>query len=275
MATQKYTLSGIEKILIGPASASTTLTGMIDISEYIAPGTLTRTKNADNKERLIAEGKNYAYVTFSTPGDPDRIGFSLLDQNPEIERLLSAIVYDSATSTVTELADRKVANISMQIYTSLKNGKKAVITIPNIDATMGTADPITFNNVEKFVITGDINPFVTSSGEKALSVKQWFDAAGAPINGTPPTVSAGAATQTANANPKVLTCTASAASPKTIVSQLWTVVSGPNVPVMATPTALSNSVSGLVTGVYVFKLSAVDSQGVESSATTQVTATIA
>lgn len=275
MAIEKYTLSGIKKVLIGPASTSTTLTSQIDITEYIAPGTLTRTKNVDNKERIVADGKNYAYVTFKTPGDPDRIGFSLLDQNPAIETLLSAILYDAATSTITELADRKIAEISMEIHTDLKNGKMAIIKVPSIEATMGTADPITFNNVEKFVIIGDIAPFTASTGEQALSVKQWFDASGNAINATPPTVSAGAANQTASTNPKVLTGTATAASPKTIVSQLWTVVSGPNVPTMATPTALSNSVSGLITGVYVFNLTATDSQGIISTATTTLTATIA
>jgi len=273
MAVTKYTLSGIEKILIGPASTSTTLVNMIDITEYIAPGTVVRTKNVDSIERLIADGKSYSYVTFTTPGDPDRIQLSLLDQNPAIEQLMSNVVYDATTSTVTELADRKIATFSMQIFTSLKNGKKAIITIPSIEGTMGTADAITFNNVEKFVISGDLKDFITTNGVRAISVKQWVNAAGVPINGSPATVSAGA-NSAASTNPKVLTGTASPAAGKTITGQLWTMVSGPNTPVMATPTALSNSVSGLITGVYVFMLTVTDSAGVETSATTTVTATI-
>jgi len=271
---EKYTLSGIEKILIGPASMTANLTGMFEL-ENIAPGTVTRTKNADTLERIIAEGKTASYVTFATPGEPDQITISLLDQNPKVEQLMLNVQYDAATSKVTELAARKIANIALQIYTSLKNGKKAIITIPNIDAVLSSTDPLTFNNVEKYVITGDLKGFMTIDGQEAISIKQWFDANGLPINASPATVSAGTATQTATANPKVLTGTATAASPKTIVSQYWTQLSGPSNAIMATPGALSNSVSGLITGTYVFRLTAVDSAGVETSATTTVNATIA
>jgi len=270
---EKYTIAGFDKVLIGPASNTSVLSNMFEL-DNIAPGTFTRTKNVDTLERIIADGKSASYVTFSTPGNPDQISISLLDQHPKVEALMSNVVYDPATSTITELAQRKVANIALQIFTSLKNGKKAIITIPNIDATLGTADPLTFNNVEKFVITGELKGFMTIDGKEAIAIKQWFDANGAPINANPATVSAGT-NSTATTNPKVLTGTATPAAGKTIISQYWTQESGPSQAVMATPGALSNSVSGLVTGVYVFRLTAVDSAGVETSSTTQVTATIA
>ena len=41
----------------------------------------------------------------------------------------------------------------------------------------------------------------------------------------------------------------------TISSYSWTLVSGPNVPVITTPTAVSTTVTGLIQGTYVFKLS--------------------
>ena len=41
----------------------------------------------------------------------------------------------------------------------------------------------------------------------------------------------------------------------TITSYAWTLVSGPNVPVITTPTAVSTTVTGLIQGTYVFKLS--------------------
>jgi len=273
MAVEKYTLSGIKKVLIGPGSNTANLTGMFEIDNF-APGTFTRTKNVDSIERIIADGKSAAYVTFSAPGDPDGITFQLLDQNPKVEQLLSNVIYDAATSTITELATRKVANIALQIFTELKNGKSAVITIPNIDATLGTTDPLTFNNVEKFVITGELKGFITVNGEEAISIKQWFDANGVALNASPATVSAGTNSTTTTAS-KALTGTATPAAGKTIASQYWTLVSGPNTPAMSAQSSLNNTVSGLISGVYVFRLTVVDSAGVETSATTQLTATIA
>lgn len=273
MAYEKYTLSGINKVFIGPGQMTANLVDMFEIDNF-APGTFVRTKNVDTIERIIADGKSASYITFSTPGTPDTVAFQLLDQNPKVEQLMSNVIYDAATSTVTELATRKVANIALQIFTELKNGKSAIITIPNIDATLGTADALTFNNVEKFVVTGELKGFITVNGEEAISIKQWLDASGQPLNASPATVSAGN-NSTTTAATKALTGTVTPAAGKTIVSQYWTLVSGPNTPTMSAQNALNNTLSGLISGVYVLRLTAIDSAGVETSATTQITATIA
>lgn len=189
MATEKFTVGGIEKLRIGAAKstpdATVPTTGMIDITDFINPGSVTRTKNRDNIERLIADGKSVAYVTFRTPGDPNTIAIALLDQNPEVEQLLSNIVYDAATTTITELADRKLANICIEITTAPLNGKKCIIFIPNVDASLSTADPLTFNNVEKFVIDGEIKSYMTTDNKEAISIKKWVTPAGTAIDSTP------------------------------------------------------------------------------------------
>jgi hypothetical protein len=273
MATEKYTLSGISKVFIGPASTTANLVDMFEI-DNIAPGTFTRTKNVDTKERIIADGKTAAYITFSAPGDPDTVAFQLLDQNPKVEELLSNVIYDPATSTITELAKRKVAAFALLIYTELKNGKSAIITIPNIEGGLGTADALTFNNVEKFAVSGELKGFITVNGEEAISIKQWLDSTGKPLNASPATVSAGNNSTTTTAT-KALNGTATAANGKTITSQYWTLVSGPNTPAMSAQSSLSNTVSGLVSGVYVFRLTVIDSAGVETSSNTQVTVNLA
>ncbi|RYF26556.1 MAG: hypothetical protein EOO42_01255 [Flavobacteriales bacterium] len=275
MAVEKYTVSGIEKLRIGPGQTTGVIpsTGMLDISDYITPGSVIYTKNVDSIERIIPDGKSVAYVTFLTPGDPNTIVIGLLDQNPAVEALVGNIVYDAATTTVTELAQRVIRNICIEITTFVQNGKRCIIIIPNVDVTLGTADPLTFNNVEKFVINGELKAFTASTGQDAIRIKKFVNPDGTAINSIAPTVSAGA-NSTANTNPKVLTGTATPQSPKTIVSTVWSQVSGPSTAVMATPNALSNSVSGLVSGVYVFKLTATDSVGVVSESFTQVTATI-
>ncbi len=271
----KYVVSGIEKVLIGPASASTTLTNMIDITDHVVENSLVRTKNNASEEKIYADGKKYEYTTFTGRGEPDTIALSLLSQNPQIEALLSNILYTAATSAIYEMADRKMAKIAMKIVTKpQEEGRKLEIIIPNISASEGRADGITFNNIEKLSITGSINTFYAPNGEKALLFKQWVDANGNAINGTAPTVSAGSDT-TASTNPKSLTGTATAAGSKTITQLLWTQVSGPSKATIADATSLTCSVSGLITGVYYFQLSAKDSAGVVGTSTVKITATIA
>lgn len=186
MATEKFTVSGIEKLRIGPAKAipdaAVPTTGMIDISDYITPGSVIATKNVDNIERIIPDGKSVAYITFPTPGDPDTIVIGLLDQNPEVQVLVGNVVYDEATTTITELAQRKIKNICIEITTNFQNGKKCIIFIPNVDVTLGTADPLTFNNVEKFVINGELKSFTTSGGEEAVKIKKFVKADGTAID---------------------------------------------------------------------------------------------
>jgi len=189
MATEKFTVGGIEKLRIGPAKATpdatVPTTGMIDISDYINPGSVQRVKNKDNIERIIADGKSVAYVTYKVPGDPNTIAIALLDQNPEVEQLLSNVVYDAATTTITELADRKLANICVEITTAPLNGKKCIIFLPNVDATLSTADPLTFNNVEKFVIDGELKSFLSTGNKEAISIKKWVNPDGSTIDSTP------------------------------------------------------------------------------------------
>lgn len=89
-----------------------------------------------------------------------------------------------------------------------------------------------------------------------------------------PVVDAGANT-TADSATKALLGTATAAGDKTIASVLWTQVSGPNTASFSAADNLSTDATGLVTGVYVFKLTATDSAGTVASDTVTITATVA
>lgn len=89
-----------------------------------------------------------------------------------------------------------------------------------------------------------------------------------------PVVSAGSDT-TSSAASKALLGTATPAGDKTIASTLWTQVSGPNTAAFSAATALSTNATGLITGTYVFKLTATDSEGIIASDTISVVATVA
>src|SRR6185437_7674376 len=57
----------------------------------------------------------------------------------------------------------------------------------------------------------------------------------------------------------------------TIVSYAWTQVSGPSTATISTATQAATKVSGLVQGIYIFKLTVTDNSGKTASATVQVT----
>jgi hypothetical protein len=89
-----------------------------------------------------------------------------------------------------------------------------------------------------------------------------------------PEVNAGT-DDTANAATKALLGTATAAEGKSIASVQWSQVSGPNTAGFSAPTALSTNATGLITGVYIFRLTATDSAGTTASDTVTITATVA
>lgn len=89
-----------------------------------------------------------------------------------------------------------------------------------------------------------------------------------------PTVNAGTDSTSSSAT-KALLGTATAATGKTIASVLWSQVSGPNAAGFSAPTALSTNATGLITGTYVFKLTATDSAGIVASDNVSIVATVA
>jgi alpha-tubulin suppressor-like RCC1 family protein len=90
--------------------------------------------------------------------------------------------------------------------------------------------------------------------------------------GAPPTVNAGSNQSiTLPTSTTTLTGTATGNSGATIASTTWTEVSGPSIATISTPSSLSSGVTGLVAGVYQFKLSATDNNNQTSVATVSVT----
>lgn len=90
---------------------------------------------------------------------------------------------------------------------------------------------------------------------------------------TPPIVTVGAnQVLTLPTNSTTITGTATPVLPSTsITTYLWTKVSGPTTFSIATPGNPSTVISGLVQGVYVFRLTATDNNGLSNSATIQIT----
>jgi hypothetical protein len=271
---ETFVMKGVDKAEWGTGDANGNVTDWTQV-QNLQPDSITRTKNNGTLAGFIPEDKDVALFTVYTPAEnPGTITIGLAEQSPVNMQKLFNCIYDPATTSMVVLAKEKIANLAIRLTSRPVNGRRSVITYYNVDCLTGYSNNIAKAVNEALAITGTVKPY-SYLGQDAIYTQQWVNEDGTPINSTPATVSAGAATQTTTATPKVLTGTATAAGGKTILSQYWSQVSGPNTATMATPTALSNSVGGLVTGVYVFKLTVVDSAGVETSATTQLTATIA
>jgi alpha-tubulin suppressor-like RCC1 family protein len=93
-----------------------------------------------------------------------------------------------------------------------------------------------------------------------------------PPSTTPPTVSAGS-TQTVQLPTSTvnLSGTATAATPNTLASTVWTITSGPTGATISTPNSLTTTVTSLSAGTYVFTLTVTDNTGLVSTSTVTIT----
>jgi Secretion system C-terminal sorting domain/PKD domain len=113
-----------------------------------------------------------------------------------------------------------------------------------------------------FKMTATDNNGMSSSSTMTVTVN-------API---PPTVYAGPAQSiTSPAGSVTLSGAATGNYGASINTTTWTQNSGPNTAKIGTPSNLSTPVTGLITGTYIFKLTASDNDGLSSSATITIT----
>lgn len=270
----KKIVQGVEMLELAVIDPNTGVLGPYVRAENVAPDTVNYTSNADTETSIIPEDKDVAIITLSTPGDPDQFNFGLLELSDENYAKLFNVEQDLTTSTTTVLATRKRANLAIRLTTRPVNGVKKVFTYPNTQCTTTYVNNFDKQSLVQLGVVANIMAFTSVGGKDAIYTVQTVKADGSVINGTPATVSAGNASTTTSETAS-LTGTATAASGKTIVSQQWTQDSGPNVAGFTAPTSLTTTVNGLVTGVYVFRLTVTDSDGVQASATKQLTATVA
>mgnify|MGYP001606216253 CR=1 FL=1 len=270
----KKIVQGVETLELAVIDGVTGVAGPWVRAENVAPGTVNYTSNADTETSIIPEDKDVAIIVLSTPGDPDQFNFGLLELSDENYAKLFNVEQDLTTSTTTILATRKKANLAIRLTTRPLNGVKKIFLYPNTQCTTTYVNNFTKDALVQFGVVASVLSYTSVGGKDAIYSVQTVKADGSSIDGTPPAVSAGA-NSTTTAPTKALIGVVTPVSPKTISSYQWSQVSGPNTAGFSTPNALTTSATGLVTGTYVFQLTAVDSDGVSASATTQVVATIA
>lgn len=245
--------NGIRTAVKPWATAAVVFTDTLDLGD-LTYSTLVEANNPA-KEVLYATADDYILVSTWHTKDPfseitssqalvlpvinDVEGISVL--NSEEAQVITGQTEEDATITIYEDSNVTVAN--------LVNALNAV----GVTASTEMTDVQLIKLVNKL------------SNKKETELKAILEI---------PVVSAGA-DDTANSATKALLGTATAEGDKTIASVLWSQVSGPNSAGFSAPTALSTNATGLVTGVYVFKLTATDSAGTVASDTVTITATVA
>ncbi|MBV4357062.1 PKD domain-containing protein [Pinibacter aurantiacus] len=155
-------------------------------------------------------------------------------------------------------------SIKKYSWSKVSGSGACTIASPN-SATTKVAGLVVGGYVFRLTVTDDEN--ATSYSDVVVTVKP----AVVPIN-QPPTADAGKAqTITLPANNVTLNGDGSKDSDGKIVAYAWTKISGPASGTIATPSAVSTQVTGLVAGAYIFNLTVTDNAGATASATIAVT----
>jgi len=173
---------------------------------------------------------------------------------PVVNNVGSIYILDAEEAQTTEGQTENDATIT--IY---EDSTVTVVNLVNALNSVGVNANVDMTDVELITLVNKLSKKKEDELKSILAI---------------PVVSAGADT-TSSAATKALLGTATAATGKTIASILWTQVSGPNTAGFSAATSLSTNATGLITGTYVFKLTATDSEGTIASDTVTVVATVA
>ncbi len=275
----KTFINGIQKIEIGVPGLNGALPAVWTTIQDISEGSVVHTTNKVTKTSIKAEDKYAAVLILYVPGDADSINFSLLQLSIDNAQKFIPCVYDPLTSKITVTSKRLPIPLAVRLTTQPQFGVIGQFTYRNTTATFGLKNNFTKNAVVELDISADILPWNMIDGTEVVWEEQILNADGTVIDGTLPTVNAGAdaVLSEAVAAFAALVGTDAAAGTKTITSILWSVKSGPAGGVFATPNALASHFTPVAGapgyGVYILTLTVQDSSGFTASDDVQITVT--
>lgn len=265
----KTFINGVQKLEIGIPGVNGALPSKWVAIEDIAIGTVQHTTNNPQKTSIKAEDKYSPVLVLYTPGDADSIAFNLLQMSIDNLRQFATVEFDAINNRVSMLSKKLPIPLAIRITTNPQYGIKGIATYRNTTGLLSLKNPFTVNGTVELAISADILPYTTDLGNEAVWEIQIVKADGTIIDGRAITVNAGA-DQAVTIDHAALLATAAPAGTKTIVSQLWTLKSGPAGSSFSTPNALATNINGLVNGVYIATLSATDSDGIVTSDDVQI-----
>jgi hypothetical protein len=213
--------------------------------------------------------------------------------------LYSVIIIFLVTSCTKDDIENKppVVNAGQDVTITLAKSTDSIKLVGSASDADGSVVSYLWSQV-----SGPNTPLITSAGSSTTYVKDFVsgsyvfqlmatDDKGATgvktiqLIVTVSTIVAGNLPPVVNAGPDVtvtltkasdsIKLTGSATDPDgTVVSYLWSQVSGPNTPTITTPGSTTTYVKGFVTGTYVFQLTATDNKGATGVKTVQLVVTV-
>ena len=172
-----------------------------------------------------------------------------------------SITLPTSTTSFTASATDPDGTISTYAWTEVSGPNTATIQAP---ATSNTNISGLIAGVYVFKMTVKDNGGATATDDIQVTVNA------APVNQAPTTNAGSDVTITLPTSSTSFTATASDPD-GTISTYAWTQVSGPNTAAIQTPAASSTNISGLIAGVYVFRMTVKDNGGATTADDVQVT----
>lgn len=264
---------GVEKIEFGTPGVDYALPTSWTVFNNIEDGSVSYTSNKDTETPINTEDKDVPLLTLFTPGAADVFTFGLVEVSEANLAALFNTTQDISTSTTSVLAHKKRANLAIRLTTRSQFGIKKVFTFPNTICNVAYKNNFTKNALVALEVAASIYPYRDGTNDVLYTIAT-VNADGSAINGTLPTVSAGANQTGLTTATATLTGTATGAGSNTIAQTMWTKKTGAAGVAITSPNSLSTGITGMVTGTYVFTLTATDSEGNVASADTTVTTTV-
>lgn len=185
MADQKEELvNGIESIEFATITNGVVNNDWIRMHN-IADGSVSITSNADTRTQIIPEDKDAPIIVLYTPGELDIINFGGYEISPENLARFFNIIYDPATSKVTVLAKKKIANLAIRLTSRAQYNVKKQFVYRNTNCLPTFTGNITKTGLLVLTIAASIAAWNTEDGKEALWTVQKLNEDGTPINSTP------------------------------------------------------------------------------------------
>lgn len=237
--------TSVETVTVGPNAVSATLYTLR--YDQFTPSTTTPSIVGEGVDVNATEGMQWLEVTYETPAEniPPTANAGT-DQS--ITLPTSQVTVNGSGSTDTD------GTITTYLWERVSGPLTYTITNPNNVSTTITG---LVNGVYVFRLTVTDNDGATDTDDIQITVNA------APGN-TPPTADAGPdQTITLPVNLVTVDGTGSNDPDGTISSYLWTKIGGPSTYTITSPSTAITTITGLIAGTYVFRLTVTDDDGAE------------
>jgi len=176
-----------------------------------------------------------------------------------------SITLPTSTVTLTGSGSDTDGTIAAYLWTKISGPSAGTITSPTSATTTVTGLTIAGTYVYRLTVTD--NEGATGFNDASITVSAAGNISPTANAGADQTLSAGATTATLSGS--------GSDSDGTIAGYAWSQVSGPNTAGITSPSSASTGLTGLIAGVYVFRLTVTDNLGATGTDDVQITAVAA